>query len=53
MTSGSHGPDKHGPEKHGLYQHVLRVTWGDCDPARIVYTARIPWFALDAINAWL
>lgn len=52
MTSGSHGPDKHGPEKHGLYQHVLRVTWGDCDPARIVYTARIPWFALDAINAW-
>jgi len=34
------------------YQHEIRVTWGDCDPARIVYTARIPWFALDAINAW-
>ena len=34
------------------YQHVIRVTWGDCDPAKIVYTARIPWFALDAINAW-
>ena len=32
--------------------HPVRVTWGDCDPARIVYTARIPWFALDAINAW-
>ncbi|MDU8943137.1 acyl-CoA thioesterase [Ovoidimarina sediminis] len=34
------------------YAHEIRVTWGDCDPARIVYTARIPWFALDAINAW-
>ena len=32
--------------------HEIRVTWGDCDPARIVYTARLPWFALDAINAW-
>ncbi|MBF9035708.1 acyl-CoA thioesterase [Rhodobacterales bacterium HKCCE2091] len=30
----------------------MRVTWGDCDPARIVYTGRIPWFALDAINGW-
>lgn len=34
------------------YAHQIRVTWGDCDPANIVYTARIPWFALDAINAW-
>ncbi|HAV08094.1 MAG TPA: acyl-CoA thioesterase, partial [Rhodobacteraceae bacterium] len=34
------------------YTHEIRVTWGDCDPARIAYTARIPWFALDAINAW-
>lgn len=34
------------------YEHEIRVTWGDCDPANIVYTARIPWFALDAINAW-
>ncbi|MDH3263015.1 MAG: acyl-CoA thioesterase [Paracoccaceae bacterium] len=32
--------------------HEIRVAWGDCDPAKIVYTARIPWFALDAINAW-
>ncbi|WP_299722718.1 thioesterase family protein [uncultured Tateyamaria sp.] len=32
--------------------HDIRVTWGDCDPARIAYTARLPWFALDAINAW-
>ncbi|MCL4676045.1 MAG: acyl-CoA thioesterase [Pararhodobacter sp.] len=34
------------------YQHEIRVAWGDCDPARIAYTARIPWFALDAIDAW-
>ncbi len=32
--------------------HEIRVTWGDCDPAQIVYTGRLPWFALDAINAW-
>ncbi|MCG6901180.1 MAG: acyl-CoA thioesterase [Rhodobacter sp.] len=32
--------------------HEIRVTWGDCDPARIAYTGRLPWFALDAINAW-
>jgi acyl-CoA thioesterase FadM len=32
--------------------HRIRVTWGDCDPAKIAYTARLPWFALDAINAW-
>ncbi|MGH1368423.1 MAG: acyl-CoA thioesterase [Maritimibacter sp.] len=34
------------------FTHEIRVTWGDCDPAKIVYTARIPWFALDAINGW-
>jgi len=34
------------------FVHEIRVTWGDCDPAKIVYTARLPWFALDAINAW-
>lgn len=32
--------------------HPINVTWGDCDPARIAYTARLPYFALDAINAW-
>jgi len=35
-----------------VFEHAIRVTWGDCDPAKIVYTARLPWFALDAINAW-
>jgi len=34
------------------FSHEIRVTWGDCDPAKIAYTARIPWFALDAIDAW-
>jgi acyl-CoA thioesterase FadM len=34
------------------FEHEIRVAWGDCDPARIAYTARIPWWALDAINAW-
>ena len=32
--------------------HPIRIAWGDCDPAQIVYTARFPWSALDAINAW-
>lgn len=32
--------------------HEIRVSWGDCDPARIAYTARIPAWCLDAINAW-
>lgn len=35
-----------------VYTHEIRVTWGDCDPAMIAYTARIPWWALDAINGW-
>lgn len=30
----------------------IRVGWGDCDPARIAYTARLPEFALQAIDAW-
>lgn len=38
-----------GPEP---FIHRARVSWGDCDPARIAYTARIPHFALDAIDAW-
>lgn len=36
----------------GDWTHAIAVRWGDCDPARIAYTARIPWFALDAIDAW-
>ena len=40
------------PRPQEAYQHEVRVTWGDCDPARIAYTGRLPWFALDAINGW-
>ncbi len=36
----------------GSFVHPINVTWGDCDPARIAYTGRIPNWALDAINAW-
>lgn len=38
--------------KPGAFVHEIRVTWADCDPARIAYTGRLPWFALDAIDAW-
>lgn len=34
------------------FRHEIRVTWADCDPANIAYTGRIPYFALDAIDAW-
>lgn len=34
------------------YEHEIRVSWGDCDPAKIAYTGRIPNWALEAINAW-
>lgn len=32
--------------------HEIRVGWGDCDVAKIAYTARIPAWALEAIEAW-
>lgn len=35
-----------------IFEHDINVTWGDCDPARIAYTGRLPEFALQAINAW-
>lgn len=34
------------------FEHEIRVGWGDCDPAKIAYTARLPAFALEAIDAW-
>lgn len=36
----------------GPFQHEIRVTWADCDPAKIAYTGRIPCWALEAIDAW-
>ncbi len=35
-----------------VFEHVIRVGWGDCDPAQIAYTGHIPGFALEAIDAW-
>lgn len=34
------------------FSHEIRVRWSDCDPARIAYTGRIAYFALEAIDAW-
>jgi 4-hydroxybenzoyl-CoA thioesterase len=34
------------------FLHRIQVRWGDCDPANIAYTARIPEWALEAIEAW-
>ena len=34
------------------FSHDITVRWSDCDPARIAYTGRIPYFALEAIDAW-
>ncbi|MCB1363845.1 MAG: acyl-CoA thioesterase [Rhodobacteraceae bacterium] len=34
------------------YIHEVRVGWGHCDPAQIAFTGHIPWFALEAIDAW-
>jgi acyl-CoA thioesterase FadM len=34
------------------FVHRIQVRWGDCDPANIAYTGRIPGWALEAIEAW-
>ena len=39
-------PTEMDPRPIGAICHKINVTWGDCDPARIVYTGRLPWFAL-------
>ena len=40
------------PRPTETFEHMVRIGWGDCDPAKIAYTGRLPWFALEAINAW-
>ncbi len=40
------------PRPDNFYVHTRPISWGDCDPAKIVYTGHLPGFALDAINAW-
>lgn len=53
MTGGSMSkPTEFEPRPATSYAHEIRVSWGDCDPARIAYTARLPAFALEAINGW-
>lgn len=39
-------------EPESRFVHEIRVGWGDCDPAKIAYTGRLPDFALSAIDAW-
>lgn len=34
------------------FSYGIRVGWADCDPAAIVFTGRIPYWALEAIDAW-
>lgn len=34
------------------FEHEIRVGWGDCDPAKIAYTGRLPVFAIESIDAW-
>ena len=38
--------------EQSVFENEIRVAWGDCDPARIAYTARIPGWALESIDAW-
>ena len=41
-----------GADPAAPFEHAVFVGWGDCDPAKIAYTARIPEWALQAIDAW-
>ncbi len=45
-------PSNNGSNSDQCFIHTIRVGWADCDPARIVYTGRLPAFALEAIDAW-
>ncbi len=40
------------PTEGADFCHRIRVGWADCDPARIAFTGRIPYWALAAIDAW-
>jgi acyl-CoA thioesterase FadM len=53
-VDGSEGPQPvNGADGHTRpFVHRIRVRWGDCDPAAIAYTGRIPAWALEAIETW-
>ena len=36
----------------GPFENTIVIGWGDCDPARIAYAARIPDYGLRTIEAW-
>jgi len=36
----------------GPFIYDITIRWGDCDPAQIAYTANIPAWGLQAIEAW-
>lgn len=35
-----------------IFAYTTRVGWADCDPELIAFTGRIPYFALESIDAW-
>ncbi len=37
----------------GPFRHAVTVGWGDADPAQIAYTANIPAWCLEALEAWM
>lgn len=43
---------KHHTGVGNIFVHEVRVTWANCDPAKIAYSGYIPWWSLEAINAW-
>jgi acyl-CoA thioesterase FadM len=53
-TNGHEGPQPAGGATGDArpFIHRIEVRWADCDPANIAYTARIPAWALEAIDAW-
>ncbi len=54
IEARGHGEFEHGAEivQEKPFRYSIRVRWGDCDPARIAYTARIPDWAIQAIEEW-
>ena len=44
--------DDYSPLLTTSYHHDIIVGWGDCDPAQIAYTARIPAWGLEAVEGW-
>ena len=45
-------PTEVDPRRRGAICHQSNVSLCDGAAARMVYTGRLPWFALDAINGW-